>query len=90
MDGVKAILSLTGTVVIAGWVAYSVSAPRNVENVLNEPLASLDGGTIAGQMQQAQSDMRTAQCIEFREAAQQAWDRSLDNGTYDRDAAKIK
>jgi hypothetical protein len=89
MDVVKAVLSLTGTVVIAGWVAYSVSAPRNVENMLNEPMASLDGGTIADEMREAQSKAKQAQCAEYKDAAQRAWDRSLEKGTSDRDAAQI-
>lgn len=89
MNGVKAVASVIGTVVIAGWVAFAVSAPRNVENALNEPMASLDGSSIAAKMEETQMEVRREQCATFKAAASEAWERSLDRGTTDRDAAKI-
>jgi len=35
MKPVKAVISITSTVAIAAVVAYAVSAPRNVNNVMN-------------------------------------------------------
>ncbi|WP_209348309.1 hypothetical protein [Pontixanthobacter sp. CEM42] len=89
MNGIKAIASLAGTVVIAGWVAYAVSAPRNVDDVMNQPMASLDGSSIGEEIKNAQTEAKREQCIRFKELAADAWERSLDNGTTDRDARKI-
>jgi len=89
MDVVKAGISLVGTAMIAGWVAYAVSAPRNVENAMNAPMAELDGSSIAEEMKKAQGEVRTEQCARYKDLARDAWDRSLENGTTDRDDAKI-
>lgn len=89
MNGAKALVSLAGTAVIAGWVAFSISAPRNVDNALNAPMASLDGSSIAEQMEQSRLDVRQDQCARYKDLANEAWERSMDNGTTDRDTAKI-
>lgn len=89
MQAAKAILGLVGTVAIAGWVAYSVSAPRNFENAMNEPMESLGGSTIAESVEKAQAEARQAQCEEIRARANEAWDRAIENGTADRDAERL-
>lgn len=89
MDVVKAGLSLVGTAVIAGWVAYAVSAPRNVDNMLNEPMVALEGSSIAEEMKKAQNEARAEQCARYKDLTREAWDRSLENGTTDRDASRI-
>lgn len=89
MDIVKAGLGLVGTAVIAGWVAFSVSAPRNFENQMNQPMASLDGKSINEEMKATQDRVRAEQCARFTALADEAWERSLDNGTSDRDQMKL-
>lgn len=89
MDIVKAGLGLVGTAVIAGWVAFSVSAPRNFENQMNQPMASLDGKSINEEMKTVQDRVRADQCARFTALADKAWERSLDNGTSDRDQIKL-
>lgn len=89
MDIVKAGLGLVGTGMIAGWVAYSVSAPRNFENQMNQPMASLDGKSINEEIKSTQDRVRADQCVRFTALADEAWERSLDNGTSDRDQIKL-
>ena len=89
MDAVKAIAGLAGTVVIAGWVAYAVSAPRNVDNMMNQPMAALDGSSIGEEIKAAQDEVRADQCERFTIMAQDAWDKAVDQGTLERDSATL-
>ncbi|WP_379545850.1 hypothetical protein ACFCW2_09240 [Qipengyuania sp. DSG2-2] len=89
MDFVKAALGLIATAFIAGWVAYSVSAPRNVENAMNQPMAALDGNSINEEMKETADRVRADQCARFTALANEAWDRSLEQGTTDRDQIKL-
>lgn len=89
MNFVRAGVSLAATAVIAGWVAYAVSAPRNLDNVMNEPMAALGGSSIAAEMDKAKTEAREQQCAKFQDLARDAWDRSLENDTSGRDAAEI-
>lgn len=89
MNAAKGLLSLIGTAVIAGWVAYAVSAPRNVENAMNEPMAQLDGSSINETIEQVHNETRSMHCERYRDLAQEAWDRSVENGTTERDQIKL-
>ena len=75
MQSLKAILGLLGTIVIAGWVAYAVSAPRNVDNAMNQPMESLGGSSINEKISEAQEEARNAQCEQYSALANDAWDR---------------
>lgn len=89
MNIAKAGLGLVGTVVIAGWVAYSVSAPRNLDNAMNQEMTSLGGKSINQAMAETQAEVRAEQCERFSQMASEAWDRAVENETLDRDSAKI-
>lgn len=89
MNIAKAGLGLVGTVVIAGWVAYSVSAPRNLDNAMNQEMTSLGGESINQAMAETQAEVRAEQCERFSQMASEAWDRAVENETLDRDSAKI-
>ncbi|MFZ1743265.1 MAG: hypothetical protein WAT93_10445 [Pontixanthobacter sp.] len=89
MNIAKVGLSLLGTATIAGWVAFSVSAPRNFENQMNQPMAALDGKSLNQEIKATQDRVRTEQCARFTALANDAWDRSLENGTTDRDQIKL-
>lgn len=89
MDFVKSVLGLVGTAAIAGWVAYSVSAPRNVDNAMNQPMEALDGKSINQTMADETARVRSEQCERFTEMANDAWDKAVDNDTLDRDADRL-
>ncbi|MBT8427335.1 MAG: hypothetical protein KJO02_04830 [Erythrobacter sp.] len=78
MDFVKGALGLIGTVVIAGWVAYSVSAPRNAENAMNQEMAALDGKSINQVMDESKAEAYAVQCEEFQRLAEEEWSRSIE------------
>lgn len=80
MNGVKAIAGIIGTVVIAGWVAYAVSAPRNFENTMNQDMAVLDGKSINEVAQESRREALAMQCDEFRRLADKEWDRAIEQG----------
>ncbi|MCL6252221.1 hypothetical protein M3P36_14345 [Altererythrobacter sp. KTW20L] len=46
MDLVKGLVGLAATVGIAAVVAYGLSAPRNVNNFMDQEQSSLDGKSI--------------------------------------------
>ena len=85
----KGLIGLLATVGIAAVVAYGVSAPRNVDNVMNQDMAALGGQSINEHVAQAQAEANRQQCETFTRLAQEAWDRSVDQGTEDRDAETL-
>ena len=89
MNAVKAIVGLLGTVVIAGWVAYAISTPRNFENAMNDPVAALDGTSVGAELSEQMKAARSEQCARFTAMASEAWDKAVDNDTLDRDQAKL-
>lgn len=89
MSIIKAILGLVATVWIAAAVAYSVSAPRSVEAVMDQPNPALGGKSINQQVAETQAQVRSDQCERFTRMAQDAWDRAIEQGTTDRDAANL-
>lgn len=89
MSTVKAIAGLVGTVFIAAVVAYAVSAPRNVDAAFDQEIEALGGQTINEHMAAAQADAARQQCEAITRAAEQAWDRAMDQGTVDRDADRL-
>ncbi len=89
MNLAKGMMGLASTVFIAAVVAYAVSAPRNVDSVLNQDLAGLDGQSINEHIAQAKSDADQQQCETFSRLASEAWDRAQEQGTIDRDADTI-
>ena len=78
MNFAKGALGLLGTVVVAGWVAYSVSAPRNVENAMNQGMASLDGKSINQVMAESKAEAYAIQCEEAKRHADEEWSRSIE------------
>ncbi|MBY6128005.1 hypothetical protein KUW15_04690 [Qipengyuania aquimaris] len=78
MNLAKGALGLLGTVVIAGWVAYSVSAPRNVENAMNQEMASLDGKSINQVVEESKAEAYAVQCEEVKRLADEEWSRSIE------------
>lgn len=80
MDVVKAGMGLIGTVVIAGWVAYAVSAPRNVDNAFDQEMSALDGKTINEVMAESKEEAYRMQCEQARRHADEAWDRAIERG----------
>ena len=89
MDIVRAGLGLVGTAVIAGWVAYSVSAPRNADAYMNQEMESLDGKSINQVMVEEKDKSWAMHCERYQDLAQKQWDRSIANGTQEADADKI-
>lgn len=89
MNHVRGIIGLVATIFIAAVVAYSVSAPRNVDNFMNAEVAALDGKSIGDSIAEAQTEARQAQCDSFTRSAEDAWNRSIEQGTTDRDAANL-
>lgn len=89
MSVVKGLVGLVATAWIAAAVAYSVSAPRNVEDAMNQPMASLGGQSINHQVAATQAEVRREQCARHTQMAQEAWDRAIEQGTADRDAARL-
>lgn len=90
MDNLKALVGIAGTAVIAGWVAFAVSAPRNVDNAMNQPMEQLGGSSINQTIKETQAEVRADQCERFTVMAQKAWDRAVEQGTLDRDADKLE
>lgn len=78
MDIVKGALGLAGTVAIAGWVAYSVSAPRNVDNYMDQEMEALDGKSINQAMAESKAEADAVQCEQFKRLAEEEWDRSVE------------
>jgi hypothetical protein len=89
MSMLRAIVGLGGTIVIAAWVAYAVSAPRTADDFMNQEMASLDGKSINETVAEARADANAMQCETYRRLAQEQWDKSVTNGTTDRDADKL-
>ncbi|MDP4575928.1 hypothetical protein Q9K02_12320 [Qipengyuania sp. G39] len=89
MDIVKAGLSLVGTAVIAGWVAYSVSAPRNANAYMNQEMDALGGQSINEHMAEKKAEVDAMQCAEYSRLSQELWDRAVANGTTEVDSARI-
>ncbi len=89
MSVIRGIVGLAGTIVIAAWVAYAVSAPRNADDLMNQEMASLDGKSINETVAEAQAEATAMQCETYQRLAQEQWDRSVANGTMDRDADKL-
>ncbi len=89
MNILRAGLGLVGTAAIAGWAAYSVSAPRNFENAMNDPMVALEGSSISDEMLKAKKEAYAVQCAEIRAAAAESWERSLENGTIDQDQSRL-
>ncbi len=83
------LLGLIGTIVIAGWVAYAISTPRNFNNAMANPEAALEGTEIGSQLAEAKADAYAEQCAQFQERSQEAWDRAVENDTIDRDSSEI-
>ncbi len=88
-ENLRALLGIVGTALIAGWVAFSVSASRNVDNGMNQPMAQLGGSSINESVKETQASIRADQCERFTVMAQDAWDRAVDQGTLERDADTI-
>ena len=80
MNHAKAALSLLGTVVIAGWVAYSVSAPRNVDNFFEQEQESLGGKSVNDVMAESKAEADAVQCEQFKRLAEEEWTRSIEQG----------
>lgn len=89
MDIVKAGLSLVGTAVIAGWVALSVSAPRNANAYMDQEMDALGGQSINEHMAEKKAEVDAMQCAEYSRLSQELWDRSVANGTTEADSARI-
>lgn len=89
VSAIKGLVGLVATVGIAAVVAYSVSAPRNVDNFLNQEMESLDGKSINEQIAETQAEVAAEQCVAYTRRAEEAWDRAMDQGTVDRDAATL-
>lgn len=85
----RGIAALAGTVAIAAVVAYAVSAPRNVDNFMNAEQTSLDGKSINETVAEAQAEANRQQCEQYTRMAEDAWNRALEQGTADRDAARL-
>lgn len=89
MNLIKGAIGLIATVWIAAVVAYGVSAPRNVDTVMDQPNPALGGKSINQQVAETQARVRSEQCERMTRMAQDAWDRAIDQGTADRDAANL-
>jgi len=89
MNIVKGVIGLVGTVVVAGWVAYAVSAPRNVDAYMDQEMAALEGKSINQSIAEAKTEADAMQCATYRDLAREQWDRAVANGTIDRDQSRI-
>ncbi|MGB5779234.1 MAG: hypothetical protein WBH10_09180 [Allopontixanthobacter sediminis] len=85
-SAVKGVIGLVATVAIAAVVAYGVSAPRNVDAVMNQDMAALGGRSMNDHMAEAYTKAADERCAKFTEMAEQAWDRAIEQGTDERDA----
>lgn len=82
-NNLKALVGILGTAIIAGWVAFSVSAPRNADNYMNQEMEALGGKSINATMAEAKAEADAMQCAQYRELAEAEWERSIDNGPSD-------
>lgn len=89
MSTLKGLAGLGGTLVVAAVVAYAVSAPRNVDNFMNQEQASLGGNSINEEIAEVRDEVRQEQCATYTRMAEEAWDRAMDQGTADRDASRL-
>lgn len=89
MSPVRAIISIASTVAIAAVVAYGVSAPRNVNNAMNEEMDALGGQSINQHVAEMRAEARSEQCERLTRMAQEAWDQAVERGTADRDALRL-
>ena len=89
MDIVKAGFSLVGTAVIAGWVAFSVSTPRNANAFMDQEMDALGGQSINEHMAEKKAEVDAVQCAEYSRLSQKLWDRSVENGTTETESARI-
>jgi len=89
MKLVKKIVSVIGIAWIAAVVAYSVSAPRNVENLMDQPNPALGGQSLNQQMAASQAKVRSEQCEDVTRLAESARNRAVDRGTTDQDEARL-
>lgn len=90
MNPIKGLLSLTATVAIAAVVAYSVSAPRNVNAFMNQDMDALGGKSMNEHMAETQASVRSEQCEQLSGMAEDAWSRAMEQGTADRDADQLE
>ena len=89
MKFIKKIVGVLATVWIAAVVAYSVSAPRNVESLMNEPNPALGGQSLNQEMAAAQAKVLSEQCEQVTRSAESARNRAIDRGTTDQDEARL-
>lgn len=89
MSLIKGIFGLIATVWIAAMVAYAVSAPRTVDQAMNVPNPALGGKSINQQVAETQAEVRSQQCEQMTRMAEDAWNQAMDQGTADRDAARL-
>lgn len=90
MSPVKAVISIASTVAIAAVVAYGVSAPRNVNNAMNQELDALGGQSINQHVAEVRAEVRSEQCERLTRIAQESWDQAVERGTADRDALRLE
>ncbi len=90
MDLGRGIAGFVGVAFIAAVVAFSVSAPRNADDMMNQEMASLGGKSINQTMAETQAEARADQCERFSQLASDAWDKAVNNDTLERDTAKIE
>ena len=89
MKFIKKIVGVLATAWIAAVVAYSVSAPRNLENLMDEPNPALGGQSLNQEMAAAQAKVRSEQCEEVTRRAENARNNAINQGTLDQDAARL-
>ena len=89
MNIVKGLAGLAATTVIAAVVAYSVSAPRNLDHAMNQDMAALEGLSINEHVAEVRADVASQQCETYQRLADEAWDKAVEHGTEERDAASI-
>lgn len=83
MNFLRVLVGIGGTAVIAFWVAYAVSTPRNVQNAADDPMAALEGSTLGEEVADARREALALQCENARAQADQAWNRAVDNDRLD-------
>lgn len=89
MKFIKKIVGALAVAWIAAVVAYSVSAPRNVEDLMHEPNPGLGGQSLNQQMAASQAKVRSEQCAEVTRLAESARNTAIDRETTDQDAARL-
>lgn len=90
MDIVKAGLSLVGTAVIAGWVALSVSAPRNANAYMDQEMDALGGQSINEHYAELKAEVDAEQCAQFTRMSEDAWNRAVAMGETEADADNLE